>query len=138
MKKFIKLLCLILICTSFLMTPIYAAQGTDIQPLYDYVSTIQLILDINSNTGLSTSTVDVTTAGYLPVDVELKLQRLINGNWVTYKSWEAYDTGKVTIEKSYYVYKGYLYRLSVDVTVYNSNGAVIDSVTENSSAQWYS
>lgn len=137
MKKLTKFVCLVLICVLFLSTPVKAAQETDIQPLYDYVSTIQLILDINTSTGLSTSTAKVVPLGYLPVDVELRLQRYINGSWVTFKSWEASDTGKVTMEKLYYVYSGYSYRLWVKATVYNSSGTVIDTVTETSSTHYY-
>lgn len=137
MKKLTKFVCLALICVFFLSTPVTATQETDIQPLYDYVSTVQLILDINTTTGLSTSYAEVVPSGYLPVDVELKLQRLINGSWVTFKSWEASDTGKVTINKPYYVYSGYLYRLRVTATVYNSSGTVIDTVTETSSTYYY-
>lgn len=138
MKKYTRVICIILALSFFLITPAKATSETDIQPLYDYVSTIHLDLEINSNTGLASCSTRVVPSGYIPADVELKLQRLINGSWVTFMSWEASDTGKVTIEKSYYVYKGYYYRLSVDVTVYNASGTVIDSVTENSSRQWYS
>lgn len=137
MKYLKKTFCIILVCVLLFSMPVYATQNTGVQPRYAHVSTIHLVLDINTTSGRASCTAETVTLGYLPVDMECHLQRLVYGNWETVKTWEASGIGKATMEKAYYVYSGYLYRLSVDITVYNSNGAVIDNVTETSSTYYY-
>ena len=138
MRKEIRLICLALICALLLAIPAKATEEPEIMPVYDYVSTIQLVLDINSFTGYTRCKAEAVTTAYRPVDLELKLQRFVDGSWTTFKTWTASDTGNVIINKACFIYKDYYYRLNVKVTVYNSNGTVIETITETSSIQWYS
>ena len=138
MRKGIRLICFTLICALLLAVPAKATEEPEIMPVYDYVSTIQLVLDINSFTGYTRCKAEVITTAYRPVDLELKLQRFVDGSWTTFKTWTASDTGNVSIDKACFIYKDHYYRLNVKVTVYNSNGTVIETITQTSSTQWYS
>ena len=67
MRKEIRLICLALICALLLAVPAKATEEPEIMPVYDYVSTIQLVLDINSFTGYTRCKAEVITTASRPV-----------------------------------------------------------------------
>lgn len=58
------------------------------------------------------------------IRISAYLQRLQNGSWVTVKNWsQDYQGSSALWSKSWFVNKGYYYRLTTYFYVYGKNGA---------------
>ena len=68
----------------------------------------------------------------------LELQRSSdNSNWNTIKSWTKSGSGQVKIEESYYVTHGYYYRCKLTVSVLDSSGNYIETVSKTTGGKYY-
>jgi hypothetical protein len=65
------------------------------------------------------------------VSVIAELQQYKNGEWVEIKTWERYNPydGILILGESYYVAKGYEYRVVLDIEVFDKDGKSLDSTT---------
>lgn len=60
------------------------------------------------------------------------------GSWVTLKSWSlSKNTPFASIVESYYVSKGYKYKVIVNVFVYDEDNNLIDFTSENTTVTSY-
>ena len=60
-----------------------------------------------------------------------------NGGWHKFKSWSATGASTAVVDKSYYVDKGYSYRLKVTHKAYDSNGKTVETIVKYSNVVKY-
>lgn len=128
-KKMIAFL-LTLVMVVSVAAPFAFAADEGIQPHYRRILTFDIDLDINSrdkSTSYSkvTSSCDTDT-----IDLTMELQREVNGDWETIKSWSSSSAWVASMEKDWYVVKGYDYQLLSTADVYNENGIWQETVSE--------
>lgn len=66
----------------------------------------------------------------------MELQRNVSGTWTTVATWTTYGN-PVILEGSYYVKKGYDYRVHSTVSVYDADNIWIETVSFNSNIEHY-
>ena len=120
MKKFSKFISIFLLCTllfvSFPSTPVSAANN-----LAGFDS-VDIVLDFKFlGEAVFFTTVIPTKASYYS-KTTMKLQRYSNGSWHTLASGTHGATGVNAFSSSYFVTKGYTYRVYSTVTIYKSKG----------------
>lgn len=69
--------------------------------------------------------------------IEMELQQKKSGSWTTIKTWSDEHTNQVELSKSYYIEKGYSYRLKLTHTAIDSNDKVVETATDYSSIVSY-
>ena len=109
--------------------PVFAAEGNTIQPLYHSISSIQVGLDINRNTGIAISDGAVNAYYQVPVEILVQLQVYKNGSWQTLRSWSDSGIGIASAYGEYTVTPGYNYRTKVTGSICNDLGIPIESET---------
>lgn len=130
-KKLLALL-LALCCISSTIIPSYAAEA---QPMSETTYIATALLSINSSgQALCTAIVNAKTDSY-HVEATMSLNQ-INGN-TPLKSWPLSGTGRIYEAKTYYVAKGYDYQVTVDLTVRDFSGNLIESIIVSSSIVHY-
>lgn len=113
------------------------SNAAAIEPRYVGLSSLIVSFDISSS-GLSVSYGSASLRSGYTADLSLELQRSSNGySWSTIKDWSTSGSGKITLEKSYYVVAGYDYRAKCSVQVYDSHGNLVDSDTAYSATVSY-
>ena len=136
MKKKILLLCISLCSVLLFITPVFAAQSTDIFPRYDYLSTYTASLSVDSSNDSANCTGKVIANGTLNISITCKLQRLVNNDWVTVHNWTEASSGIVWIDRTYPVTFGYRYRFTYTATISNDSGNVLETVSKSSYANY--
>lgn len=108
-----------------------------VQPRFITLSILEAHLDV-SFSGLSQSNciVKPSNASYT-VMLTLELQRGGGTSFSTIKSWEDSGSGTVTLDQSWYVSRGYEYRVYVTARVYNSSGSLVETATTVSDTVFY-
>lgn len=128
-KKIIAfLLTLVMVCS--VAAPFAFAADEGIQPHYTRIVTFDIGLDIASN-DKSTSYSAVTSSSRTDtIDLTMELQREVDGEWETIKSWSTSGLLSVSLDKDWYVLKGYDYQVLATADVYNANGVWQETVSE--------
>lgn len=122
------LLTLVMVCS--VAAPFAFAADEGIQPHYTRILTFDIDLDINSR-DKSTSYSKVTSSDDTDtINLTMELQQKIDGEWETIKSWSSSSTWVASMEKDWYVVKGYDYQLLSTAYVYNANGVWQETVSE--------
>lgn len=129
-KRIVQLLLIVSAVLSFSMTAFAKAQ---IDPRWSYFTTVVGDLDI-SDSGKATilATVSANRSLVDEVKADCNLQRLEGSTWKTIKSWSAKSSSGaphiVDFRKTYYVEKGYSYRIQVKSKAYK-DGSVKETIT---------
>lgn len=113
-------------------------QDDSIQLRYSQICYFTIDFDISS-AGLAScySHIETDTASN-GVALNMQLQRSSNGRtWSKIHEWSTDDKQTVSLDKTYYVSSGYLYRIHVTATVSNSTGRVLETATRDSSTVRY-
>ena len=126
MKK-ISLIVLTVLVVIFTITPVFAAVGDSIQPLYNSISSIHVGLGIDENTDIATSGGSVDAYYDVPVEVCTQLQVYKNGQWKTLMSWSNSGIGHAYAGGQYVVEPGYNYRTRVTGSTCNDLGIPVES-----------
>ena len=127
-KKMIAfLLTLVMVCS--VAAPFAFAADEGIQPHYTRILTFDIDLDIASN-DKSTSYSKVTASHTDKINLTMELQREVDGEWETIKTWSTSNTWIASMEKDWYVGKGYDYQVLATADVYNANGVWQETVSE--------
>lgn len=122
------LLTLVMVCS--VAAPFAFAADEGIQPHYTRILTFDIDLDINSR-DKSTSYSAVTSSDDTDtINLTMELQQKIDGEWETIKSWSSSSTWVASMEKDWYVVKGYDYQVLSTAYVYNANGIWQETVSE--------
>ena len=146
MDKFILKLCTSMLALFILIAiPTYAnsndlkneySEQIIVQPYFTNISIFQNLFDISSD-GKVSVTVYLTAQNVDSVKVDANLQQFKNGFWTTIKSWSNTSVGtNAGLSGTYYVAKGYNYRLVSNGTVYKSI-SIIETTTFTSTSKSY-
>lgn len=107
-----------------------------IQPCFTYISLFQNAMDISSD-GKASISVYLTAQNVDSVRVDANLQQFKNGSWTTIKNWTNTSIGTNSgLNGTYYVAKGYQYRLVSNGYVYKQN-IEIERTTYTSAIKQY-
>jgi len=141
-KLFFSILVLLVVVTTF---PAYAGKITQndqmvsnpiIQPYFTNITIFQNYFEISAVGKASVSSY-LTGREIDEVRVDASLQQYKNGSWTTIKSWTATSFGtNAGLNGTYYVAKGYSYRLISNGKVYR-NGIVIEQTSYLSESKNY-
>lgn len=120
MKKFRKAIALCSLCSLvFLSSSITSVAAADDWAGFEDV-TIGLSFGSLGKASFYTSVIPSVGSYYSTIN--MKLQRYSGGSWHTLASGTHGDTGTNMFSSSYYVTKGYTYRVHSTVTIYKSKG----------------
>ena len=133
-KRIISLLSTVVI-VCIMCTPALANGPIEIEPCYEGVSSVRVNFNISAS-GKTTSTATVIVLPGYTADVYLDLQQN-DGEWENIMTWEDSGSGRIYLNKSYYVESGYEYRAQVTVDIYDDDGSYVETVTVNSGSEWY-
>lgn len=124
----------VLVIACILVFGVGSASANTVKPTYVAISSLSCSLDISSGSAQCLGNV-------LPIDstntstLSVSLKHSINGTtWTTVKSWSRTASGffGVTIEESTAVSSGYKYRLTVNATIRDAGGTIIETASKNS------
>ena len=127
MKKLRKMFAVCSLCSIILLstaTPVSAADD------WEGFQSVSIGLDFGTLGKASFYTSVIPSVGTYYSKITMKLQRYSGGSWHTLASGTHGGTGSNLFSSSYYVTKGYTYRVHSTVTIYKSKGgAKINSDT---------
>lgn len=103
-----------------------------IEPRYTRIVTFDIDLDIASNDKSTSYSRIASPYDTDKINMTMELQQKIDGKWETIKSWSTSGTWIVSLEKDWYVDRGYDYQVLTTADVYNANGVWQETVSETS------
>ena len=137
MKKILSIILLLAImipvCSVFV-----SAEENVVQPRYSHLTSISF--DINVSGGTGECQVIARADDYTNnVSVTAYLQRKVDGVWKTQGSGTTLNSGwRTEVNKTVNnCPSGYYYRVRADVKVYDSNGNLLESVTEYNTERYF-
>jgi hypothetical protein len=141
LKKRILQIALIISILCFTSLPSFAesldnAKDTIIQPRWTEISQFNNSFNITSS-----GRADIKSTMYAFnvdfIEVEVNLQQFKNGSWATIKTWTGTSEDVIcSVVGSWYVQKGYSYRLKSTGTVY-INGQQVEQANYTSNIKYY-
>ncbi len=126
MKRILTLLLVIVLFVS-LAASASAATVEPVQPLFTYIHLYNVDLSIDESAGAASCFADCLIDTGLTIVINGTLRQYKDGNWVDLKSWVSVGSRFASMENSWIVNSGYLYRFSVSYKVYNSSGILLES-----------
>lgn len=135
MKQRKRIVAVISVVMAVLMLSFTAFAGLEQSPRWSYFISIMGDMDVEDN-GKATVIADVTAnrSNVDKIKVTCRLQQLQADGWKTIKSWtETSDEdtpGSVIFEKTYYIHKGYSYRVQLNSKAYVGS-SVKEEITSN-------
>ena len=133
MKRIIRSTLSLLLLMGILTSSLLTAHAEDIEPRYTGISGLSSSIDISSSGGAECSGTVTVRSGYT-ADLTVSLKQ----DGTTIKSWtETGLTGIAGISHIYYVPTGHEYYVKTSVTVYNSDGKIVEVQSTNSGSQVY-
>lgn len=126
MKRILTLLIAIILLLS-VASSASAAIVEPVQPQFTYIRLLDKRLSINENDGTATCYADCSVNTGLTIVINGTLRQYKDGDWVDLKSWVSVGSRFASMENSWKVSSGYLYRFSVTYKVYNSSGILLES-----------
>ena len=141
MKKHIFLPALIVLLLCSTIFPAFAdsldyAKESNIQPRWTEISQFNNSFNITSSGRADIkSTMSAFSVDFIMV--KAILQQFKNGSWITIKTWEGTSEAVIcSVVGSWYVQKGYSYRMLSTGTVY-INGQQVEQANYTSLSKWY-
>ncbi len=142
MKKKVIILFLVMLTVSASTVPVLAnsielSRGESlISPMFTYIFRAEAELYINSSGKATVETYVTGNSEVTSAKATIRLQQYKNGSWTTIKTWNETSSSRIlNFSSTYYVPKGYYYRVQSTVTVYS--GQKSESTTLISSEQSY-
>lgn len=111
------------------------AFASEIEPAAEDTKIFQATLSIDFTGQASCYVVANASSVSHKIEAVMSLYRL--GNPVPLKSWSSNGTGALSMSKQYYVSHGYDYQVTATITVRDSEGKLIESITANSAVVHY-
>lgn len=107
-----------------------------ISPMFTYIFRAKAQLYINSSGKATVETYVTGNSEVTSAKATIRLQQYKIGSWTTIKTWNESSSSRIlNFSSTYYVTKGYYYRVQSTVTVYS--GQKSESTTLTSSSQSY-
>ena len=127
---------LTLLMVTTLAAPVFATEYEPVLPRLVAIATNTVTIDIDTATGIaSCDALCYAKADYM-IKVVCKLQRWTGSTWTTLKTWTNTDNYIAYISENWAVYSGYTYRAYATFYVYDSDGNLLETVS-NSNSQTY-
>lgn len=106
-------------------------EAMDVTPAWTYILDVWQVFDISSSGRAEIATLMDTKNGDTDsLKIVSNLQQLQNGSWTTIKSWtRTTEATLLTLEATWYVYKGYSYRLVTSYYAYSQGDVESVSLT---------
>lgn len=119
-----------LLLAAVLTATLLPAQAAKVSPRYTGISNIDANLEIKSGRATCRGTVEVKSN--YTADLVLELKR----DGTVIKTWTDSGTGKIELNKTYYVTSGHDYELEATATVYNSSNKVVETPSYSASKSY--
>lgn len=108
-------------------------DATEISPRMENINYFNAYLQIN---GSGNAEFNCNVRGYsgttTRIEISAKLQKYVDGNWVTLKTFtKGTDSYSVSLNDSYKVSKGYTYRIRATVHAYSNSSSETRTVLSN-------
>lgn len=132
MQKTVRIICIILCCVMLFQSSVSATSDVSIQPRFTYVNTFSSSISVDEEDCIAMCESKITANGNLSISATCKLQRLVNGVWITIASWSSSKYCVLYMSKSVPVESGYRYRLWVSGTISDSNGSTLEEISKSS------
>lgn len=133
MKRIIRSTLSLLLLMGILTSSLLAAHAEGIEPRYTGISSLSACIDISSSGGAECNGTVMVRDGYT-ADLTISLKQ----DGTTIKSWTESDgTGLMSLTRTYYVPTGHEYYVKTSVTVYNSDGKIVEVQSQDSLHQVY-
>ena len=126
MKRSYLILLIAILIMSYMVIPV-SANSYEVEPRYTHINVVYGNIAINESYGIATCTGRIDAKQLVPVEVYANLQRKVDGQWVTVKTWTATGTRTAICTNNYAVYSNSEYRLSVWGYVLDSNGNILET-----------
>lgn len=128
MKKVVTLLLTIVLVFGIMAPAAFAvAENDSVQPRYLRIRSFDIAFDISSSGKSSCYSKIVTYESTDTIDLTIELQRDGGSGWSTIKTWTGEDTGRISLDKVWYVTSGYEYRLRITAEIYDTNGKLLET-----------
>ena len=111
------------------------AFASEIEPMADTTDDFQATLSIDFSGQAFCGVKAIVSFASYKIEAVMSLYRI--GNPVPLKSWSSNGTGALSMSKQYYVSHGYDYQVTATITVRDSEGRLIESITANSAVVHY-
>lgn len=131
----IKRILFLLLCLCCAFPLVMPAFATEIEPIADATNDFRATLSIDLGGQASCGVTGKASLTSHKIEIVMSLSQL--GNPVPLKSWSANGTGKLSMSENYYVSRGHDYQVTATITVKDSNGRFIESITANSKVIHY-
>lgn len=112
------------------------AHASTIAPRYTHIKGITARLEIDTTWGMASCSGELLAQDGMPVKLIVKLQKFINGQWGTIKTWSVEDLWGAYVNGVYAIDRGYDYRVYVVGYVYDSAGNILE-IASMSNQQHY-
>lgn len=132
MKKLLRSTIPAFLFLGILMGNLTPVQASDVMPRYTGIATLSSGLQI-SETGKATCNGSASLWSGYTADVTVELKK----DGTTIKTWTSSGSGMVSAGGTYYVATGHEYVVTTTVTVYNSNGKIVDNPSKDSPTKNY-
>jgi len=120
-----------------IVSPLALASSSAPQPRYIAVSNITSAFDIFT-LGVSCSAGTVTLRSGYTAELRVSIMQSPDASsWSNYQSWTTFGSSYLSLTEYYAVERGYFYLAHAEVTVYNSNGNVVECVSLDSPYKYY-
>lgn len=142
MKRLLSILLVSLLLVSF-TSPAYASteikvQDSIIQPFWTYISTVSAWMDIDSSGNALMASSMSAYSTVTKIEISAYLQRLEDGEWKTVNNWSETSSGTSgTWTQTWYVNKGYSYRLKTYFYAYKGASIVESTSLTSSTVRYY-
>ena len=128
---------LMLVLVVSIISPLALASNSTPQPRYIAVSGITCGFDILT-LGISCPCGTVTLRSGYTAELKVSIMQSSDAtSWSNYKSWTTFGSSYLSLGEYYAVERGYFYKALAEVTVYNSNGNVVECVSLDSPYKYY-
>lgn len=132
MKKFARSSLSLLLLLSIFVASIGAVQAAQVEPRYTGVARISSNLIISESGAATCGGSAALRSGYT-ADLTVELKR----DGTTIKTWATSGSTFLHISETYYVTPGHTYVVTTTVTVYDSNGKIVESPSIDSRERQY-
>ena len=104
------------------------AYASTVMPRYTYVDNITATLAIDTTWGIASCQGSLLAHDNMPLELVVKLQKYVNGQWETLKTWSVEDSWGTRVSGYYAIDRGFDYRVYAVGYVYDSAGDVLEIV----------
>ena len=112
-------------------------ETEEVTPRLSTISMTSVTISINDSTGIASCDVLCYAKSNYTIEIVCKLQRKVGSTWTTLKTWSTTGTTLASLSEIWAVSRGYTYRAYATFYVYDSNGVLLETVSNSNSQAFY-